>query len=198
MSAELMKSKFIHHPSSFIRVAIISEHVGQISFKFQLLLPLGHAARCLFFFLIWKKNAFSNFSGMSRSSCLYHQSSWNQNLSVVCHPSPMLQLSQNHLSRFLSHFTCSFSGPYNFFFLTTNAFIIFVNMRPYGSKHFQTLLLSPITFKSFQLFLRIFFSVVLRKGCWIFEIWRLRFLRYFFSKISISPLYPMKKVKGER
>ncbi len=42
MSAELMSSTFVRRPS-VVHGAIISEPNARISFKFRLLLPLGHA-----------------------------------------------------------------------------------------------------------------------------------------------------------
>ncbi len=54
MSAELMKSQIVCRPS-YVCVAIISEPNARISFKFWLLLPLGHM---LGPFLIKKNNIF--------------------------------------------------------------------------------------------------------------------------------------------
>ena len=55
MSAELMKSKFVRGPQS-VRVSIISVPNARISFKFWLLLALGHTlGRFLNF---WKKKPF--------------------------------------------------------------------------------------------------------------------------------------------
>ncbi len=73
-------------------------------------------------------------------------------------------------------------GPYAqkiFDFL--GIFFVFVNMGPYGSQNFKTLLLPQISFESFQTFFWNFFSVVLTKVLfWIFEIWSFRFFNEFF------------------
>ena len=45
---------------SVVRGAIISEHIGQISFKFQLLLLLRHTPRLVYEF--FEKKAFSTYS----------------------------------------------------------------------------------------------------------------------------------------
>ncbi len=74
---------------------------------------------------------------------------------------------------------------WQFFFL--RIFFAFVNMAPYGSKNFKTLLLQ-ITFESFQNLFWIFFSVVhTRVLFWIFENLSLRFLTIFFLSVNTGP-----------
>ncbi len=76
-------------------------------------------------------------------------------------PSSVSQLSQNILSRFLSHFHCGFPWairPDVFWIFEKkknfqnfqNFFFVYLNMGPYLSHNFKTLLLTQITFESFQ------------------------------------------------
>ncbi len=84
--------------------------------------------------------------------------------SVVCRPSDRLwhQLSLNFMHGFLSNFSCGFPWaicPDIFFIFEKKNFLnflqiffVFVNMGPYGSENFKTLLLLQIAFESFQTF----------------------------------------------
>ncbi len=71
----------------------------------------------------------------------------------------------------------------NFFFDFLQTFFIFVNLWPFGSENFKTLLLVQIAGESFQ------------NLDWDFEILSFWFLTFFFLKISNSPLNPMEKPK---
>ncbi len=126
MPAEPMKSKFVHHLSSVVRVAIIPVPIGQISVKFQLLLALGHTPRLWMF---EKKTAFPNFS-------------------QFC--------------------------------------FVFVNLGPYGSKNFKTLVLIQINFESVEAFSEFASQWSSQKYIFVF-FWKLslRFLTFFFRKFQI-------------
>ncbi len=63
-------------------------------------------------------------------------------------------------------------------------FFVFVNMGPYGSTNFKTLLLPQITFECFQLLLNFLFSGD-HKGT-VLEILSLRFFTMFFQNLKIT------------
>ncbi len=108
------------------------------------------------------------------------------------------RLPRNLLHGFLSNFSCylpwaicrdvfGIFDNFFFFFFFLRIFFAFVNMAPYGSKNFKTLLLQ-ITFESFQNLFWIFFSVVhTRVLFWIFENLSLRFLTIFFLSVNTGP-----------
>ncbi len=120
-------------------------------------------------FLLRSFGAFRFFS----SAWLCQQSSCNRNSSVVRHPSvrPSVRpssvvrlwhrLSLKLLHGLLSNFSCGFPWDIimsrlfchfwkKFFFEFLGIFFVFVNMGPYGSQNFKTLLLPQITLESFQ------------------------------------------------
>ncbi len=129
MSAELKKSKFVWLPLSVVCVAIISEPNARISFKFWLLLHLGHTLGLFWIFEKKKKIGGAFFTniihltwdpmGEKKTECYSYKSQLNFfNFSWMFFP---MVLTKLHLG---------------FFF-------VFVNMRPYAlwSKNFKTLLL---------------------------------------------------------
>ena len=134
---------------------------------------------------------------------LCQQSSWNRNLSVVCRPSSVIgrpsvrpsvsQLSLNLIMHaFLSKF--GFCFPWSirsdvflifekkmvFFFYFIQIFIVFVNMGPYGSPDFKTLLLLQIAAESFQTFLNFLPNGPHENTFGIFEILIIEILTIFF------------------
>ncbi len=127
----------------------------------------------------------------------YHQSSWNQNLSVFCPcmmsvrveiiPESMRQISFNF--QLLTVWTIH-PDFFEFYkrkwhcFLMFHLFFLSVSMGPYESKNVETLLRPQITFKSS--FSWIFFSMDLIKGpFWIFKILSFWFLRTFIRKFQV-------------
>ncbi len=82
-----------------------------------------------------------------------------------------------------------------FIFYFLRIFFVFVNMGPYGSENFKTLLLLQLVAESFQTSPE--FSSQWFSQNYIWDFWNFEFaiLMIFFSKISNSPLYPMEKPK---
>ncbi len=101
------------------------------------------------------------------------------------------QLSLNLLHWFLSKFSCYCPGPYgqrflnfwntNVFFLFFTKFFVFVNVGPYGSKNFKTLLLLQITFASFQTFSDFFLNGLQKRAVLYFWNFVFTIFRHFFS-----------------
>ena len=135
-------------PSAVVHVAIISEPIEQIPFKFQLWLPLGHTLR--HFMNFWKNNAF--FEGY------FFRFRYHRILCVLWEPQgqnaipPQITFeSFQTFSKFSSQLS---SIKYCFGVLKLWVFdcsrVFSINMGPYGSQHFKTLLLPQNTFEVFQ------------------------------------------------
>ena len=162
MSAELARSKFVRPLSSVVRVAIISDPIGQISFKFQLLLPLGHTPRVVLE-LLKNKRAFSNFSGFFVLFSLTWDPMWAKTSKRYSSLKSLLNiftlflkllLSGPHKSTVFGFWVYEFARFFFPFSLTWDP----MGAKTYGNK---TLLLPQITFDFFfSNFSWIFFSVV--------------------------------------
>ncbi len=117
-------------------------------------------------------------------------------------PSSVSQLSQNPLSRFISNFSCGFPWAippdFVYIFWKKNAFSNFsgrffvfvlnhVNMGPYGSQNFESLLLLQITFESFETFSEFSSLLSSQKYCFGFlKFWVFEFPRFFF-RVNMGP-----------
>ena len=149
MWAELMKSKFVRHPSS-VRpsvASIISEAIPWMSFKFLVVVSLGHMPRR--FLNFWKKKIFYE--------CFSFSLTWDPIGAKTSKRYSSLKSLLNPFKPFLNFFsvvlTKAVLNVWNFEFLIFQDFcFVFVNMGHYGSENFKRLLLLQMTFESFHPF----------------------------------------------
>ena len=145
---------------SVIRVAIISAAIGQISFKFELLLALGHTPRC--FWIFEKKYIFKFF---------------HEFLALLDY------VRRYHEIKICSNFNCYFPSaiPPDFFGLLNKkcifdflpVFVVFVNIiGTLWEAKFQNAACPANRSRKFSKFSGIFFAVVLTKLCLGF--WKLK------------------------
>ncbi len=143
--------------------------------------------------LLKNKNAFSNFSrfffvflkmGLHRSkTILKHYYSLNFFFFFL----NFSKLSCNFCSFSLTKIPCLIFKIF-FQFCTIISFV-FVDMKPYGSKNFKTLLLPQIEFTIFSNFCWTFLSVVLKKVLFGYlSFWRFEISRFFLRKLTFTVL----------
>ncbi len=195
MSAELMKSKFVSRTARFVRPSV--------SLWYRLSLKLLHGllsnfscgfpwATCPDFFHFWKKKFFLYFLGIF--FIFVNMGPYgSQNFKTLLLPQISFESFQ-----FFSEISSQWSWQkYCFGFLKFWVFdfsgilFVFINMGPYGSQNFKTLLLLQITFESFHPFPEFSSQLSSQVLFWIFEILSFRFLMNFW----ISTLHPMGKPK---
>ncbi len=159
-------------PSPVVCVAIISEPIEQIPFKFQLWLPLGHTPRR--FLNFWKKCIFKFFRkcfGFRVDIESKHQNATPPSNHFFFNPFKFFSKFAPEWSLKKYSFGCLKFRVY-FFFL--RFVFIFVNMGPYESQNLKRLLLPQITFESFPIFFWVFltkvFFLIFELCVWFFTI----------------------------
>ncbi len=197
MSAVLMKSKYVRHLSSVIRVTIISEPIGQISFKFQLLFGLDHTPRRVFEFLKNKKHfpIFHVFSSFLLTC--YPMGAKTSNITPPSNHFRSFKLLLNSFSVVLTRVLAS-----RFEILSWQFVMIFFSLSltwdPMGAKTSKGYSSLKPLLNLIPNFSWILFSVFPTKVL-LWNFWNLDFTIFydFSSKISKSPPYPMEKPKTQ-
>ncbi len=148
MSAELMKSKFVRRPS-----------VVRLWHRLSLKLLHGFLSNlsCGFPWAIWLEGFFFFFWFCLRIFFMFVNIGpyGSQNFKMLLLPQSLLNSFKLCLNFLLSgSHNSTILDFWNFdFFDFSGILFVFVNMGPYGSQNFKTLLLPHITFELFQTFL---------------------------------------------
>ena len=146
-----MKSKFVRRLSSVrpssVRVAIISEPNARISFKFHLWLPLDYSQNQLFYF-IFLFFFYEYFSFLL---------TWDPKGGKIAKRYTSDKSQPKAFKLFLNFLSnCPHKTTLGIFEILKIEILmisfVLLNMEPYESQNFKTLLLLQITFASFQTF----------------------------------------------
>ena len=181
-----MKSKFVRRLSVHLCHPLSLNLLHGFFFKFYFLLPLRHmSGRCFFFFFFFFFRYFS-FS-LTLDSMGVKTSKRYSSLKSLLDFSTLV-LNFIHSGR---HKSTAFGFWKFWVYDCSQFFFVFVNMGPFWSKNFKTLLLPQITIKYFETSPDFFFNRPHKSTFWMFKIVSFWFLASFWN----SPLYPMRELK---